>query len=273
MKKRLSIFILLVISTLSVWSEDKKPAFNQDMDDEGMEYRVLLWSKTSWNRHPQIPELNGWLTRFLGKHKIQVDIGEDGKDFKFQNLVKYHAVILSSTTDIGKSLDDKQKKDFIKWFENGGSLIGLHAALVHHNHWEWYTELVGCDFDSDSLHTPSTLIVDPKAEGHPAVAGKKGRFQYTAEWLNYTNSVTGLPGVNVLLRVDEKSYDPVRPFFKERGGKPMGADHPVSWTREFKKGRFFYTAIGHDKRSSNTEFGRQHILGGIMWAIGNKKKN
>lgn len=85
-------------------------------------------------------------------------------------------------------------------------------------------------------------------------------------------SVTGLPGVNVLLRVDEKSFDPVRPFFKERGGKGMGDDHPVSWTREFKKGRFFYTAIGHDKRSSNTAFGRQHLLGGIKWAIGEQKK-
>ena len=270
--KKITCFILFTLHmTFSLWSHEKKPAFNQDMNDEGMEYRVLLWSKTSWYRHPQIPELNGWLTRFLGKHKIQVDISEDGKDINAKNLAKYHAVILSSTTDIGKSLNDQQKKDFKKWFESGGSLIALHAALVHHNHWGWYTELVGCGFDSDSLHSKSTVLVDPKAEGHPAVAGKKGSFTYEAEWLNYTKSVTGLSGVKVLLRVDEKSYDPVRPFFKERGGKPMGDDHPVSWTREFKKGRFFYTAIGHDKRSTNTEFGRKHLLGGILWAIGSNK--
>lgn len=97
---------MLLLVTFS-FAEEKKPAFNQDMDDEGMEYRVLLWSKTSWYRHPQIPELNGWLTRFLGKHKIQIDISEDAKDINLHNLAKYDAVILSSTTDIGVSLNDK----------------------------------------------------------------------------------------------------------------------------------------------------------------------
>ena len=264
-------FSFLLCILLSGCSSDKhNHAFNQDMDDEGMEYRVLLWSKTSWYRHPQIPELNGWLTRYLGTQKIQVDIGEDGKDFNLKNLQKYDAVIISSTTDIGVSLNDKQKADFIKWFENGGALVGLHACLVHHNHWKWFTDLAGCDFDSDSLHTESTVVVDSNAVGHPAVGGMEGSFTYDAEWLNYTKSVTRLSGVQVLLRVDEKSYDPVRPYFKERGGKAMGADHPVSWTRDYRGGRFFYTAIGHDKRSTNTEFGRKHILGGIMWAIGKK---
>jgi uncharacterized protein len=262
-------FSLFIISS---FAEDKKPAFNQDMNDEGMNYRVLLWSKTSWYRHPQIPELSGWLVRFLGQHKIQVDLSESSKDINIKNLMKYDAVILSSTTDIGVSLDEKQKSDFINWFERGGSLIGLHAALVHHDHWKWYSDLVGCGFDSDSLHGESTLVVDPKAEGHPAVVSKKGRFQYSAEWLNYTKSVSELSGVQVLLRVDEKSYDPVRPYFKTKGGKAMGEDHPVSWTRIYKGGRFFYTAIGHDKRSTNTEFGRKHVLNGILWAIGNKKE-
>ena len=269
MKKLVCVLSFLFLLA-SGFAEEKKPAFNQDMDDEGMEYRVLLWCKTSWYRHPQIPELSGWLVRFLGKHKIQVDVSESSKDINLKNLMKYDTVILSSTTDIGVSLNDKQKSDFKNWFERGGSIVGLHAALVHHNHWDWYTDLAGCGFDSDSLHTKSTLVVDPKAEKHPAVAGKKGRFEYEAEWLNYTKSVTGLTGVNVLLRVDEKTYDPVRPFFKKKGGKAMGEDHPVSWTREYKGGRFFYTAIGHDKRSTNNDFGRKHILGGIMWAIGKK---
>ncbi len=62
MKQCVRLLTLLMIMCSSILSQDKKPAFNQDMDDEGMEYRVLLWSKTSWYRHPQIPELNGWLT-------------------------------------------------------------------------------------------------------------------------------------------------------------------------------------------------------------------
>ena len=53
------------------------------------------------------------------------------------------------------------------------------------------TWLAERSFDSDSLHTKSTLVVDPKAEKNPAVAGKgkPGRpFEYEAEWLNYTKN-------------------------------------------------------------------------------------
>ena len=47
---------------------------------------------------------------------------------------------------------------------------------------------------------------------------------------------------------------------------PMGADHPAAWTRETEGGRFFYTAIGHDARVLNTEFGRRHMLEALRWA-------
>ena len=66
----------------------------------------------------------------------------------------------------------------------------------------------------------------------------------------------------------ESTFEVVRPYFKERGKKPMGEDHPVSWIRIVEGGRIFYTALGHDVRSLDTDFGRQHILGGIHWAAG-----
>ena len=45
----------------------------------------------------------------------------------------------------------------------------------------------------------------------------------------------------------------------------MGADHPIAWTRIWGGGRFFYTELGHDLRSIDTDFGRQHIIEGIKW--------
>ena len=90
-------------------------------------------------------------------------------------------------------------------------------------------------------------------------------FWYEADWTNHDKSVTGLPGVQVLLRVDESTYEPVRDYFKTRGGKPMGEDHPIAWTRVWGGGRFFYTELGHDLRALDTDFGRQHIIEGIKW--------
>ena len=127
-------------------------------------------------------------------------------------------------------------------------------------------ELGGCDFNSDSEFLKARVVVDPKAKDHPAVRGMGDSFEYTADWTNHDKTVTGLEGVQILLRVDEKSYDPVRDYFKQKGGKPMGEDHPIAWIREIQGGRFFYTELGHDVASLDTKFGVQHVVEGIRWA-------
>ena len=248
-------------------------------DGEGDKYkpkngklqRVLIFSKTAWYRHPALPELNGFLVRLGAKHNIQMDVTESPEDFS--RLNNYQAIIFNSTTDIGKTLNEQQRKQLKDWYHAGGGIMGLHAAAVHHNTWPWWTELVGCDFNSDSEFVKATLIVDTKNKNHPAVKGFGPTFDYTADWTNHDKSVTGLPGVRVLLRVDEKSYDPVRDAFKTRGGKPMGIDHPVSWIREFEGGRFFYTELGHEVKSLNTKFGHQHLIEGLRWIIKSNSKN
>lgn len=248
-------------------------------DGEGDKYkpkngklqRVLIFSKTAWYRHPALPELNGFLVRLGAKHNIQMDVTESPEDFS--RLNNYQAIIFNSTTDIGKTLNEQQRKQLKDWYHAGGGIMGLHAAAVHHNTWPWWTELVGCDFNSDSEFVKAKLIVDTKNKNHPAVKGFGPTFDYTADWTNHDKSVTGLPGVRVLLRVDEKSYDPVRDAFKTRGGKPMGVDHPVSWIREFEGGRFFYTELGHEVKSLNTKFGHQHLIEGLRWIIKSNSKN
>jgi type 1 glutamine amidotransferase len=233
--------------------------------------RVLIFSKTAWYRHPALPELNGFLVRLGAKHNIQMDVTESPEDFS--RLNNYQAIIFSSTTDIGKTLNEQQRKQLKDWYHAGGGIMGLHAAAVHHNTWPWWTELVGCGFNSDSEFVKAKLIVDTKNKNHPAVKGFGPTFDYTADWTNHDKSVTGLSGVRVLLRVDEKSYDPVRDAFKTRGGKPMGIDHPVSWIREFEGGRFFYTELGHEVKSLDTKFGHQHLIEGLHWIIESNSKN
>ena len=144
--------------------------------------------------------------------------------------------------------------------------MGLHALLVRQEGWPWMLDLGGCDFNSDSEFLRARVVVDPAALDHPAVRGHGSEFWYTADWTNHTKSVTGLEGVQVLLRVDESTYDPVRDYFKPRGGEAMGKDHPIAWTRVYGGGRFFYTELGHNQASLATDFGRQHLLEGILWA-------
>ncbi len=226
--------------------------------------KVLVFGGTGWYRHPETAAINGWLSRLSNELKMQVDVTESAKDIS-TILSRYQVLILNNSNQLTKILDQKQRKIIEEWYNNGGGIVALHAALVRQTEWAWLSKLGGCDFDSDSEYLKAKVIVDPSAKNHPTVKGYGMSFMYSADWTNHTESVTGKPGFQVLLRVDESTYEPVREFFQNRGGKAMGKDHPIAWTNTLN-GRFFYTELGHDVRSLETPFGRQHIIEAIRWA-------
>lgn len=227
---------------------------------------VLVFSGTGWYRHPETAAINGWLARLSTDLKMQVDVTETPKDL-LSLLDRYDVLVLNNSNQLTKILSKAEMDKVEQWYNKGGGIVALHAALVRQTEWKWFSKLAGCDFNSDSDYLGAKVIVDPAAKNHPIVAGALDSFEYKADWTNHDKSVTGLPGFQVLLRVDESSYQPVRDYFMKRDGKPMGKDHPVAWINTLN-GRFFYTELGHDVRSLETPFGRNHILQGIRWAAG-----
>lgn len=226
---------------------------------------VLVFSGTGWYRHPETAAIGGWLARLSDELKMQVDVTESPRDI-VGLLDRYNVLVLNNCTELTKLLDEKQRAKVESWYNAGGGIVALHAALVHQTEWKWFNELAGCDFNSDSEFLEARVVIDPRAKAHPAIRGHGDSFLYTADWTNHDRSVTGLPGFQVLLRVDEKTYEPVRELFIQRGGKAMGDDHPIAWTNTLGDGRFFYTELGHDVRSLDTHFGRQHVIEAIRWA-------
>lgn len=225
---------------------------------------VLVFAGTGWYRHPETAAVSGWLARIDEETGMQIDVTESPKDLNL--LDRYDVLILNNSNELTKLFDEKQRNKIRDWYRAGGGIVALHAALVHQTEWEWLSNLGGCDFNSDSEFLEATVTVESSMKDHPTVRGHGASFQYKADWTNHTQSVTNLPGFKVLLRVDESTFEPVRDYFKTRGGKAMGKDHPIAWLHENEGGRFFYTELGHDVRSLDTEFGRQHIIEAIKWA-------
>ena len=232
---------------------------------------VLIYSATAWFRHAEIPQLNGFLVRLGDKNNINVSVTEDPTDLKSENLKKYNLLLFNNSTNLGESIPREIQKEIINWFKSGGGIMAMHAGIVQNGTWPELIEIAGCDFDSDSDYMEARFLVDPKTAGDPLLAGKKKQFMYTADWLCFNRSVTGLPGVEVLLRLDEKSYTPIREHPSYVGKKPMGNDHPICWRRKLGKGRYLFTGLGHDIRSINTEFARNHIIAAINWTANSAK--
>ncbi|XVQ87789.1 ThuA domain-containing protein [Microbispora siamensis] len=217
----------------------------------GAEGEVLVFSRTAGFRHDSIPA-GIQAIKDLG---FKVTATEDPAVFTAQNLAKYKAVVFLSTT--GDVLNDAQQTAFESYVKAGGGYVGIHAAADTEYDWPFYGGLVGAWFASHPAVQKATVKVEDRA--HPATAHLGSQWTRTDEWYDYRSNARTT--AHVLATLDEKSYS---------GGK-MGEDHPIAWCKEYQGGRSFYTGGGHTAESfSEPEF-RQHLLGGIRYAMGDLK--
>ena len=152
---------------------------------------VLIFSGTGWYRHPETASINGWLARLSDDVGMQIDISETPKDIT-TILDHYDVLVFNNSNELTKLFDKQQQQKIENWYHAGGGIVALHAALVHQTEWEWFSEIAGCDFNSDSEFLQATVTVDPAMKEHPTIRGQPNSFEYSADWTNHSRSVTGL---------------------------------------------------------------------------------
>ncbi|MGI5488420.1 ThuA domain-containing protein [Microtetraspora malaysiensis] len=212
---------------------------------------VLVFSRTAGFRHDSIPA-GIQAIKDLG---FTVTATEDPGAFTTANLAKYKAVVFLSTT--GDVLNDAQQTAFEAYVKGGGGYVGVHAAADTEYDWPWYGGLVGAWFASHPAVQQATVKVEDRA--HPATAHLGPSWSRTDEWYDYKSNARTT--AHVLATLDESTYS---------GGK-MGADHPIAWCKPYDGGRSFYTGGGHTAASFAEPAFREHLRGGIAYAMGDAK--
>ncbi|MFD9025858.1 ThuA domain-containing protein [Streptomyces parvulus] len=215
-------------------------------------YKILVFSKTAGFRHSSIDDGLAALRGLGTAYNFTVDATEDAGAFTSGNLGQYRAVVFLSTT--GDVLDGAQQTAFEQYIQGGGGYVGIHAAADTEYDWAFYDGLAGALFHSHPAVQPATVKVEDRA--HDATAHLGRTWQRTDEWYNYrTNPRTT---AHVLASLDESSYS----------GGNMAGDHPISWCKDYRGGRAFYTGGGHTDESFADPAFNRHLLGGIRWAAG-----
>ncbi|NNN33309.1 DUF1080 domain-containing protein [Streptomyces sp. S3(2020)] len=225
------------------------PAASQGGHDKE---RVLVLSKTAGFRHDSIPDGVAALKQLGGTSGFTVDATEDAGAFTAGNLRRYDAVVFLSTT--GDVLDAAQQKAFEGYIRKGGGYVGIHAAADTEYDWAFYGGLAGAYFQSHPAIQPATVVVEDRS--HPATSALGQTWNRTDEWYNYRSNPR--ERAHVLASLDESSYT----------GGTMSGDHPIAWCQNYQGGRAFYTGGGHTKESYADPAFRQHLVGGILYAIG-----
>lgn len=227
------------------------------------QFNVLLFTMTQGFHHQSQLEGVAAMRQLADKHFFKVDWQEDPAVFNDKNLEKFQAIVFLSTT--GDILNPEQKAAMERFIKSGKGFVGIHSASDTEYQWEWYTKLVGRSFHIHPvIQTAELQVTDRK---FPGLERMPDRLLWTEEW--YEFGPENIKGLNYILAVDEKTYDPVTDW-KVKQGKGMGKFHPIAWYHEYDGGRSFYTALGHVAADYSDPLFLEHVYGGVYWAATGK---
>lgn len=219
--------------------------------------RVLVFSKTKGWKHSCIPFSIKAIQDLGAKNGFAVDTTKNSDVFTDENLKKYNAVIFNNTT--GDVLNNEQQAAFERYIQAGGGYVGIHSAADTEYGWPWYGELAGAYFGSHPNNSNvRKASVDVTDKQHISTQHLPDRWERTDEWYSFKYIYHG---IKPLAYLDENTYT----------GGTNGANHPISWYHEYDGGRAFYTGNGHTDESYSEPMFLGHLLGGIKYAIGDKK--
>ncbi len=181
-------------------------------------------------------------------------------------LKQYDAVIFANTTG---NLPLPDKDAFLAWIKSGKGFAGMHSATDTFHEYKPYIDMIGAEFKQHGAQVGVDAINEDKE--CPACRHLPASWAVFDEIYQFKNF--DRTKVHGLLTLDKHPND-----------KTPG-DYPISWCKEYGKGRVFYTSLGHredvwDPNWPNrqnpkavAEAYQEHILNGIKWTLGLEQWN
>jgi type 1 glutamine amidotransferase len=185
-------------------------------------------------------------------------------------------VVFPSLTDFGGSMPDPSRRSRLLEFFQAKGVVSIHGSIDTYSTWPSWDSIHGTRFQNwTSNDRLATLHLDTASKGDPNLGllnrGLPDTARFFEEWMSFTtngNVIRANAGLKVTVNIDESSYDGGM-----GGARAMGADHPMSWFREFSGGgRFFFTALGHRAQhylgTGATNYVRRQLYNAVLWAAG-----
>ena len=188
--------------------------------------------------------------------------------FNKNQLTLFQVVIWNNTS--GKVLTDDQRIIFKNWIEEGGGFIGIHAAGDDSHQWAWYeNEVLQAHFSHHNISPyldTAMLYLDIYANNHELFDDLLDTFDLADEWYCFYDNPRARTS-SVIYTVDETTYNVSGniSFLVKDKNWGMGRDHPIAWFHDQKKGKVFYTALGHSPLTFKHENFQQLITNAIRW--------
>ncbi|CAI6089516.1 hypothetical protein V2G26_004006 [Clonostachys chloroleuca] len=230
--------------------------------------RVLLLTKSRGYRHDCIPTM----VSAFGSFPVVVKHTEDSS--QLSSLSDYDVIALGHNT--GEYLTEEESISLRDFVENGGGVVGIHAATSGMKNDARYTKILGEVFNG---HPPPQWIAleveNPKhyingyeslpgTDSAPASApicpinlksGTEKQFLWFDELYSFRSHPRLAEGRTVLLSARD-----------EDDLTDKSAGFPLSWCQTVGAGRVYYTALGHFDEAYQDSWFLGNLHRGIIWA-------
>jgi putative membrane-bound dehydrogenase-like protein len=212
------------------------------------------------NGHHKPIERVPQLMAALGNKGINITYTDKLEDINPENLNKYDGLLIFANWD---SIPKPQEKALLDYVSSGKGIIPVHcASYCFRNSAEYVDKVVGGQFWRHRMDTIQTRFTQPN---NSIVAGLPSFKAYDETYIH-----AHLQADNNVLAVREIKADQEKDM--AAANRPGAKEEPYTWTRQYGKGRVFYTAYGHDERTWSQPGFQQLLERGILWAVGDEVK-
>lgn len=251
--------------------------------------KVLVVTMTKGFRHSSIPtaekvlgelakDTGAFVVDFAGLDNNAPEFkGTDGKEDKAKTdaamktilaekmsaeaLKNYDAVIFANTTG---DLPLPNREAFLEWIKSGKGFVGMHSATDTFPGFPGYIDMIGGQFQTHK----EQVGVQPINQDQECPACR----HLGTDWKVFDE-------IYIMQKFDPAKVHGLLTLDKHPNDKTPGT-FPISWCKEYGKGRVFYTSLGHredvwdpkypDRKNPPkvAEQFQKHILEGIRWAVG-----
>jgi type 1 glutamine amidotransferase len=247
----------------------------------GARSRVLFFTRSQGYEHSVVKRTSGklglaeqLLTDLGAQHGFEVTCTKDGTVFEPGAIGDYDVFCFYTTGDLTKPAADgsppmspQGKAALLNAIEGGKGFVGFHAATdtfltAEHDRYtshaaalDPYIAMIGAEFiHHDSQQKATQRIVDPKFPGFEKLGAEVILMD---EWYSLKDFA---PNLHVLLVQETEGMQ--GPHYKR-------APYPSTWARMYRKGRVFYTSMGHREDVWTNLHFQSMILGGLSWSARN----
>ena len=199
------------------------------------------------NGHHRPVDMFHETARVLEKRGIEMKYTDRMEDLTPETLAGFDGLVLYANID---RIEDAQAQAVLDYVAGGKAFIPIHCATYCWRNNPEIVKLMGGQFQRHGAQVFGTLIAEST---HPIMKGFSGFTSFDETYIHHLHNEEN----RTILE------------YRVEGDQAEGKDRePWTWVRTHGKGRVFYTAWGHDKRTWSNPGFTNLLERGLRWACG-----